>query len=136
VRPGAKKLGPADTPGGEHWFPRPAVLAGMLATFTFACLTWVFFRASTLHDATTVLKRLLSGPWSVNGITVAARANAWLIGLTALFLAVEWATRRRRHPLDWPALPRPLRWAGYSFLLWTTLTLALEQGGAFIYFQF
>jgi hypothetical protein len=51
-------------------------------------------------------------------------------------VATEWTARRHWHPLQWGALPRPLRWAGYTTLVWLTLALARTQRGAFIYFQF
>lgn len=128
--------GGQEVPGGEGLFPSAIVLARMTGTFLFACLAWIFFRARTLSEAGDVFARLFAGPWSRATISGALAPVQVLFPLLAAFVAVEWVARRQWQPLQWPALPRPLRWAGYSVLLWMTLALAREQGGAFIYFQF
>jgi len=130
------RLGPEDTAGGEGALPSLRALLRMLGTFAFACLTWVFFRARTLGDSAVVLSKVWAGPWTLSAVSAALSPSLWLLGLCGLLLASEWATRRQWHPLGWPSLPRPLRWLGYSLLLWASLGLAREQEGTFIYFQF
>src|SRR5207249_483658 len=39
-------------------------LAKQLATFTFVCFAWVFFRAGSLNDATLILSRIFTTAWS------------------------------------------------------------------------
>jgi alginate O-acetyltransferase complex protein AlgI len=134
--PPARKLGADDQPGGPGILPRPGVLVRMLATFVFACATWVFFRARSVGDASLVFSRLWAGPWSASAMAIAWSPSYFLLGLCGFLLAAEWSTRNLRHPLAWPRLPRPWRWVGYSLLLWATLYLAPEQRGLFIYFQF
>jgi D-alanyl-lipoteichoic acid acyltransferase DltB (MBOAT superfamily) len=135
LRGAGPRLGPNDVPGGERDRPAPRTLLAMAGTFTFICFSWIFFRAATPTDAAFVLVRLLTGPWSLESVTQAANRVGGL-GMIAAFVLVEWLARRRRHPLAWPRLARPLRWAGYTAVVWLTLRLAREQAGAFIYFQF
>ena len=44
-------------PHGKRWLTFPAPIA-RLFTFAFICLTWVFFRASNMDDATTLLDNI------------------------------------------------------------------------------
>jgi D-alanyl-lipoteichoic acid acyltransferase DltB (MBOAT superfamily) len=136
VRGTGPRLGPQDVPGGESDRPSLRTLLAMAATFTFVCFAWIFFRAATPTDATFILVRLLSGPWSVESVTEAVGRVQQGLGMIGAFTIVEWLARRGRHPLAWPRLIRPLRWAGYTAVLWLTLWFAREQAGAFIYFQF
>jgi D-alanyl-lipoteichoic acid acyltransferase DltB (MBOAT superfamily) len=116
----------------------PAALAGMLLTFCFVSLGWVFFRASSVSDAMLIWGRiagLLSGP----------AVPAWLPdpfpgpGLAALllgFLLLEWHGRRDEHPLRFESRPRWARWMAYTALLWGALLLGVPESRPFIYFQF
>jgi alginate O-acetyltransferase complex protein AlgI len=130
------RAGAGDVPGGERDWPSLRTVLQMTGTFLFVCVTWVFFRAATLQDALTVLGRVATGPWTLAAVRSALDGHHLVLGLMLGFVAVEWLARRHRHPLHWPALPRPLRWAGYTTLLWLTLWNAQPTGGAFIYFQF
>ncbi len=130
------RAGAGDVPGGERDWPSLRTALRIAGTFLFICLTWVFFRAATLPDALTVLERIAAGPWTVATLRAAVDGHARVLELLLGFVLVEWLARRRRHPLHWPALPRPLRWAGYTAILWLSLWNAQPAGGAFIYFQF
>ena len=44
-------------PHGKRWLTFPAPIARLL-TFAFICLTWVFFRANNVDDATTLLDNI------------------------------------------------------------------------------
>jgi hypothetical protein len=70
------------------------------------------------------------------GLSAALAPVHFLFTVLALFVLAEWLARRHWHPLRWPVLPRPLRWAGYSLLMWFTLWLSRGEVGSFIYFQF
>lgn len=132
--PRGTRVTAGDIPGGDRLSLRGAL--GMAATFFFVCVTWVFFRASTLHDAMAVLGRIAHGPWTVGAWSAAFAELGHVPYLLALFVSVEWIWRRHRHPLQWTLLPRPVRWLAYSGLVWVTLWQARTAAGAFIYFQF
>jgi D-alanyl-lipoteichoic acid acyltransferase DltB (MBOAT superfamily) len=136
LRRARDKARATDVPGGEGRLPSPAALAGMLGTFAFACVAWVFFRARTFTDALTVFDRVVAGPWTAAALGRALAPQAHLVALVVGLVALEWATRRHWHPLRVHAWPRPLRWALYTALIWATLGLSRGVSGAFIYFQF
>ena len=125
-----------DVPGGARALPSLRSLLAMGGTFLFVCATWVFFRAASLPDALAVLRRIAAGPWTLQAWTAAVNGLAHVALLLPAFVAIEWAYRRERHPLQWTALPRPARWLAYSALVWLTLWQSQPAAGAFIYFQF
>src|SRR5213075_2586456 len=43
---------------------RAPKLAKQLATFTFVCFTWIFFRATTLSDALMICGKIFRGAWT------------------------------------------------------------------------
>src|SRR5882757_1703175 len=56
-RKGAKPV-----PGGK--------IAATLLTFHFVCFTWIFFNASSLGNAISILQRIVSNTWSVDNLTL------------------------------------------------------------------
>ena len=112
--------------------------AGWSTTFLLICLSWVFFRATSVPDALAILSRLATG-WSELQVTTASCGPRQLaIGATAVLL-LETATRFNRQRPIGPllgSLPLLPRWSAYAGLL-ILLTLAGVHGGSrFIYFQF
>jgi hypothetical protein len=79
---------------------------------------------------------MVAGPWTLEAWTSAVSGLGHVAWLLPVFSAIEWVSRRERHPLQWTALPRPVRWLGYSAVIWLTLWQAQRSTGAFIYFQF
>lgn len=124
---------------GRAWFGAVA----WLATFNFVCLAWVFFRAASVSDAMTVLRRIAAGlpdlpPVTQLGLdaTQAAIAAVLIAGLAL----VEMASRRAA---TWDLLdrqPRVARWTAYYILgafFVVMLLLSPQQGPQpFVYFQF
>jgi alginate O-acetyltransferase complex protein AlgI len=133
--PRGRRAGRDDVPGGEGVLPSLRSAAAMAATFLFVCTTWIFFRAATFPAALGILRRVF-GPWTWKETTAALHVHATALCLLIALVIVEWLARRHRHPLHWPAMPRPVRWLGYTALVWLTLSLSATTGGAFIYFQF
>ena len=104
-----------------------------LGTFLLVCLTWVFFRASTLRDAVRLLKTMAVG--APDDLVLGASSAIAVVGITALLVATHWWMRDSSLEARWQRLP----WWGRSALLATLLvSLALVPGDdrAFIYFQF
>jgi D-alanyl-lipoteichoic acid acyltransferase DltB (MBOAT superfamily) len=125
-----------EVPGGAGVLPSFGAVAGILSSFAFICVGWVFFRARTLADAGTVLSRIVFGPWrGTEGFTPFLTTKG-LVVLIFIFVGVEWACRDRLHPLGLKGLPRPCRWTAYTLLIWMTLYLRPVHSGNFIYFQF
>jgi alginate O-acetyltransferase complex protein AlgI len=131
--------------GVEH--ARKAVLSdrarkvfSVAAMFVVVCVGWVFFRAESMTDATTVLGNLFSaaGEPAVRRAEVVREPLLW--GLIALLLLAEWVQRNRPKLVDAviggsaPALA----WR-YALIVAIVFSYVVALGGAaqpFIYFQF
>jgi D-alanyl-lipoteichoic acid acyltransferase DltB (MBOAT superfamily) len=144
VAPGALRATPrqkcraTDVPGGPGPLPTVHDAARMLATFTFICTTWVFFRAATMADAWLILRKIALGMFVPSPATSFGKQCALTMSaLLALFVLIEWFTRRHPQPLlvgRWPGLAR---WGLYSALTWASFYFMVTDGsGQFIYFQF
>ena len=123
-------------------------LLGALGTFAWLCLAWVFFRSSSLTDAVTILRGILtwcpaaSGPgWLPGGMASlglgpgrAMVSTAFLGGVLAVDLWCEIAKT------DPPSLirrqPWMLRWAFYYGVLLLIVRLGKFGDSSFIYFKF
>lgn len=126
----------------EGLLPSPRQLWQMLTTFAIACLIWVFFRAETLRDSLIIYRRMLadllklsayrSMPGMLYASPIGPRVGLFLLA----FIAVEWAQRRREHPLAFALRPQALRWAIYTALILITLRYGMQASGQFVYFKF
>ena len=134
-----RRLTVQDVPGGEWLIPRAGAVLRMVLTFTCICLGWVFFRAETIHDAWSIVTRMIS-PWSWDsgGKTLNAQIDVRVVLLLLIvFVVVEWWQRREPHVLaGLSILPRCVRWMIYTILLWLALGMQPVKVSDFIYFQF
>ena len=112
--------------------PRP-LINGLkrLAVFHLVCLSWVFFRSETFHDAATMLRQLgqWTGPTQLTGVAVLVM----LVGF-----GTQWLDGGRLERL-WNAFGRwPVALQGVAAAVVLTILLALGPKGVapFIYFQF
>ncbi len=112
--------------------PAPREVLQIAATFLLTMVAWIFFRAASLSDAVTILRRLFT---LQDGSGLDVRGEIWL--LVTGFLLVEWIQRGRRHALELSdsPLPRQVRWLFYYGVLYLILKFGGEQQD-FIYFQF
>jgi D-alanyl-lipoteichoic acid acyltransferase DltB (MBOAT superfamily) len=101
-------------------------LAKQLATFTFVCLAWVFFRAGSLEDALLILSRIFAGVWHT------PQVPAFMLFLVALIWLYQFAYDSRLKPILESSVVR----IGVAVFMILYLCLFATEGGAFIYFQF
>jgi D-alanyl-lipoteichoic acid acyltransferase DltB (MBOAT superfamily) len=107
----------------------------MAVVFTFTCVAWVFFRASSAYEAWDILGRIVS----LDGINPGSIRNKILVGksflVIGLLLVAEEANRRV--PLQ-PLLLRSPAFCVVSFatMLWLIALLGVFGSNQFIYFQF
>jgi len=130
----------------EHTSFRPLRLfAGWLTTFVFVNLAWLFFRAPTLHEATTMLEKIASpaawaASWNAGSFWVSVAMNrseqAAAVVLMALVFGTEWLARHRGFEHTMSTVSAPVRWAYSWLLLGLILMMAPSDSGPFIYFQF
>lgn len=130
-----------DTPAGPGLWPGIQPLLKIAATFCLVSTAWVFFRATTLTDATEILRRIAGDlfrpeAYRFQGLEIGRQLRA-AVTIIPTLLILEWISRRHPHPLHlitgWPRL---CRWLLYSLILWLIIYFTPEQSSEFIYFQF
>lgn len=124
--------------------PRLHTSLKVLTTFLLVCLSWIFFRAQSLHDAVQACSHMFSG-WGgiLRPSTLAAMFRGFglpasLIGLAGMILveAVQILQRRTAIQPLVDALPSWARWSLYYAGASALFFLYGEGGDQFIYFQF
>jgi D-alanyl-lipoteichoic acid acyltransferase DltB (MBOAT superfamily) len=118
--------------------PVRAVFAA-LATFHLVLLTWVFFRAASLSDATTILSRVLESLPQLPALVWARLATPAVelsVVLVLVLLLVEFLDERRSIWARLESRPVPLRWAAYYALIISLIVLGTWNLQQFVYMQF
>jgi D-alanyl-lipoteichoic acid acyltransferase DltB (MBOAT superfamily) len=111
------------------------------ATFPIACLSWVLFRANSVHDAVQVYAGMF-GDFGArrflaeNAGTGNFRHLAYGACGIALVLGVELATECGLYRRLWTPAMKPVRWLAYAGLATLIVLIGVFDGGQFIYFQF
>jgi alginate O-acetyltransferase complex protein AlgI len=110
------------------------VWLGVLLTFHFVTLLWVFFRAPTLGKAASMLRGFFGGHWSTTADYASQNAK-FVIVIVIFFLLhgfddhrlMRWAARRVRAEVLWPVI----------IMLWVlAITVSHGTSERFIYFEF
>jgi alginate O-acetyltransferase complex protein AlgI len=106
-----------------------------LATFILVLIAWIFFRANSLTEATSIITKIFTSPGT---LFIASPANLILsLSGIATLLAVDlkqeyfqgqWAILYSKYPA--------VRIAGIIILVITILLIGVFDGGQFIYFLF
>ena len=122
----------AQTPGGLSLVPSFTTLLQMTLTFALTCLAWVFFRAATVGESVTILKRIAVDVTTTAPSLMYKQAAIWML----LLFAVEWIQRAHANPLHLERFPRPLRWSLYYAFAVIIFLFAPIHYAPFIYFQF
>jgi alginate O-acetyltransferase complex protein AlgI len=112
--------------------PSARQVVGMVVTFHLVCLAWVFFRASSLPVALTIVSRIATAPLAGGFVRPPFQRFGWV----ALLLGVEWVQRAYPHGLAIAHWPRPARWAAYYAVVALILAFCYVGYTPFIYFQF
>ncbi len=111
----------------------------VLMTFHLIAFAWIFFRASSLHDAWTVIRRVGAGA----SLLPTAFANyGWTselllsFGLIAFLIVFELLEERRSVWERLQGTGAALRWSFYYLLIFGLVLLGKWQSSQFIYMQF
>ena len=112
----------------------PAVwdVTGALFTFSFVCLTYIFFRAESLSHAFRYLDNLLT--WELFALPDPLTLGKFMPA-AVLFLAVEWLQRKKEQTLDFDQFPSWIRWIIYYVIIYMLSNYGASSQ-TFIYFQF
>lgn len=132
--------GTGDKIGKSLRLPSPvASFLSAVLTFHLILVTWVFFRASSLDDATTVFTTVGKNLANMPNL-LAARAYGTEIylsgGLILVLLVVELLDENRAIWEKLRVRPTYVRWAVYYVLLLALLILGSWQMRQFVYMQF
>jgi D-alanyl-lipoteichoic acid acyltransferase DltB (MBOAT superfamily) len=119
--------------------PLASAFFRLLVTFHLILITWVFFRAASLSDATTILARTAASLGTLPALLGARLASAEILlslALIGVLLGVEALDERR--PLWERMRMRPVfvRWAVYYALLFSLIVLGTWNLRQFVYMQF
>lgn len=125
--------------GWVRW-PEPlARVFGILVTFHLILVTWVFFRADSLADATTILSRVANSA-SALGPGLRSRLGTGEILMPVILVAILMLAEvlDERKPM-WERLgarPGYVRWAVYYALIVVLLVVGSWDSQDFVYMQF
>lgn len=115
------------------------VISNLIAqffTFFLVCMSWIFFRANSIHDALTVCKKIFS--MSKGGLFLSSPAT-FIYSIFGIFclLLVEFKQEYYMHSFSILYNHyKPVRYLGYTILILIILFIGVFNGGQFIYFQF
>jgi len=115
------------------------LIVRVLLTFQLIAVAWVFFRAKSIGDALTILRKvgtkLTDLPALIPNYPFTAE-HFMGFGLIALLVAVEIVDERRPVFQRLAAAPIWLRWAVFYLVIFALLILGRWQAKEFIYMQF
>jgi len=114
-------------------FPSISEFCQITTTFLLTLIAWVFFRAQSLDHAFGYISKIFQA--SLFSVPSFHREHLpWI----AFLLIAEWFQRDKPHVLHFQNtnLPRIVRWAFYSFLIFLIGMYMQTEQTPFIYFQF
>ncbi len=104
-----------------------------IITFFIVVITWIFFKANTVSEASVIINNIFSN--SLFSIPNLGSLKVIIIVLIFIFIIVEWIQRDKEYGLEIKDAPFMLRW--FSYLVFAFLILTYWGGEVdFIYFQF
>ena len=121
----------------------------VVLNFCVVLVTWVFFRAATIHDAAHAITQMATGwglpvlPWktglflTVSRLTMISALDLEIMTALVIFLlAIEHWLGDRPADVALGKLPAFLRWGAYVLLTMAVLNLGAVEEKPFVYFQF
>lgn len=111
-------------------------LVSIILTFTVVCFAFIFFRASSISQASQFIARIFTLSKGEAIISAMGILNVMLALLfTVTLFSVEWVQRNRTHALEIAHIKPIYRYAIYYSLIFAIL-YAFQTDRIFIYFQF
>ena len=104
-------------------------------TFLLACFAWVFFRAGSLHEAVSIIGKILNmdGPLFIGTPAYLVYSVCGILFLLLIEFNNEYFSEKVlffHHPNAW------IRKLSYTCIIILILMFGVFDGGQFIYFQF
>lgn len=104
----------------------------IILTFILVLIPWTFFRAADFDTAVYILHKIATD-FSISGIGMLYLKRLLLV---AVFLGIEWLSRRREHPLQIAFMPAWARYIIYLAIIGMLFMFGEYGYAPFIYFQF
>jgi alginate O-acetyltransferase complex protein AlgI len=122
-----------ETVAHGKYLPTIKEFFNMITTFGLTLFAWIFFRASSLHQAFSFISHI----FSKSLFSLPEILPPELLFLLAFFIIVEWLGREQQYAIarlsqNWY---RPVRWGFYYGILFIIVCFA-GKAQPFIYFQF
>lgn len=120
-------------------WPKINKLIQVFCTFNLVCFSWIFFRASSLSDATTIIKRIFaefSLKVDLGRLGVSRYQAVLCIALVAFLLLVQLYQRSGTVSREFSKKPSVVRWGVYYCGLIILIVFGVFSTNSFIYFQF
>jgi D-alanyl-lipoteichoic acid acyltransferase DltB (MBOAT superfamily) len=117
-------------------------LLHVMAIFLLVCFAWIFFRASSISDAITIVSRLFSGITRPVDYIMTAWNAPWklqaLMGCCGIILLLlyDYASLKTNVWQRIQTYPHVLRYAIYYGLVFVILFFRAAEPQQFVYFQF
>lgn len=106
--------------------------ARILITFLLTCFAWIFFRAESVAQAISYIKKIFSNTL----FTVPQPFPVKILALTAVMFIIEWINREKVHGLKVERFNPWVRRGLYLFIIYIIVRYANFGNNEFIYFQF
>lgn len=107
-------------------------LSRIAATFVLICFSWIFFRANSLSDALTIIRRI----FSMEGSFFIGETSSFLFGLLAIFILLFKDFIDERNIALQLRSKKAMQYVAYSVIIIMILLIGVFDGSQFIYFQF
>ena len=126
-----------DEVAAGKWFPSFIEGLGMLYTFGFTVLAWIFFRATDIPHAVEYISGICTPSFFSAPDLDDELKGVVLLAVVLAFFAVEWLGRSGRYGIEnlKAALNQPMRYLFYYIIVVLIFVLGGEEQ-QFIYFQF
>ncbi len=121
-----------DTVAEGKTFAKISDIGKMVFTFSLICLAWIFFRASSLDQATSYISTIFENISILNFPTSSA-LSLFLIGILVF---IEWIGRLSKITFDFKKTPKLFKQGFYILIILAVCFFFDYNTKAFIYFQF
>jgi alginate O-acetyltransferase complex protein AlgI len=107
----------------------------MFITFQLVCFGWIYFRASSIEQANSIVMKIFTLPWDGFFITALDQFSYGVSAIVLLIIvdaAQEWFNVLKVFTLR----PRFVRWISYVIIIVIMVLIGVFDESQFIYFQF
>ena len=120
---------------GIEKLPRLNHFLQIFITFILSCFAWIFFRANSITDAFTIIKKILTDRGSI----FIGKPSIMIYSFLGIFILLFVELKKEFYKGEFSFFNHKnwvVRNLSYAFLIIIILLIGVFDGGQFIYFQF